>query len=36
MKTGKTISTLPVWDSQNPHKVFQIVVIYLLLIESKM
>ena len=35
MKTGKTISRLPAWDSQNPHKVFQIVVIYLLLIKSK-
>ena len=35
MKTSKTISRLPAWDFRNAHKALQIVVIYLLLIESK-
>ena len=35
MKTSKTISRLPAWDFRNAHKALKIVVIYLLLIESK-
>ena len=35
MKTGKTISRLSARDSQNTQEAFQIMVTYLLLIESK-
>ena len=35
MKTGKKITRLQAWDFRNAHEAFQIMVIYLLLIESK-
>ena len=35
MKTGKKITRLQAWDFRNAHEAFQIMVIHLLLIESK-